>query len=102
MHLTVPSKPRTVVASTATTISVSWSVLSGSLVRSYRLTWVRDTARECSYTNEGSTTINVGSTSYVIKGLKEGSRYTITVTASNTAGGVVSDPVSITTRETRK
>ena len=102
MHWIVPSKPRIVAASTSITISVSWWVLNGSLVRSCRLTWVRDTARECSYAIEGSATINDGSTSYIIKKLEEGSVYTITLTARNNVGSVVSDPVYVTTIETRE
>ena len=63
---------------------------------------MRDTARECSYAIEGSATINNGSTSYIIQELEEGSVYTITLIARNNAGCVVSDPVYVTTIETRE
>ena len=51
--------------------------------------------------DEGSTsTITNGSTSYTISGLQEGSSYTVNVTATNTAGSAVSDPVTGRTQET--
>ena len=71
---------------TATSISLSWSVPSGSAVDSYEVMWQRDTSGECSDEDEGSTTITDGSTSYDIMGLEEDSSYTITVTATNVAG----------------
>ena len=50
--------------------------------------------------DEGSTTITDGSTSYTISGLQEGSSYTVIVTATNTAGSAVSEPVTGRTQET--
>ena len=47
----------------------------------------------------GSSTITDGSTNYAIENLEEGSSYTITVTATNAAGSVVSDPVMAVTEE---
>ena len=62
--------------------------------------WQRDTSGECSYEDEGSTTITDGSTSYDIMRLEDDSGYTITVTATNVAGSsVVSDAVTATTQE---
>ena len=55
--------------------------------------WERDTSGECPDEDESSATITDGSTSYTITGLKEGSSYTITVTATNAAGSAVIDPV---------
>ena len=74
---------------TATTISLSWSVSSGSVVDSYVVVWERS----------GSATITDGSTSYTMMGLKENSSYTVTVTSANTAGSAVSCPVTLITRE---
>ena len=48
---------------------------------------------------EGSTTITDGSTSYTISGLEEDSRYTITVTATNIGGSVMSDILTEMTPE---
>ena len=70
--------------STATSISLSWSVPSGSVVTEYLIEWQRDTSVGCSDKDQGNTTIT--DTSYTISGLDEDSRYTITVIASNTAG----------------
>ena len=86
-----PGQPSATVSSTtATTISLSWSVPSGSVVDSYEVTWETDG-------NRSNTTITDGSISYTIRGLEAEANYTITVTASNTAGSAVSDPVTGTT-----
>jgi len=86
-----PGQPNvTVRSSTATTISLSWTVPSGSVVESYEVTWERDGIRS-------STTITDGFTSYTITALEAEANYTITVTASNGAGSAVSDPVTGTT-----
>ena len=61
--------------------------------------WQRDTSEGCPKEDVGSTIITGGSTSYTIAGLEEGSSYAITVTATNAAGGAVSDPVTGRTRE---
>ena len=96
----VPGQPSVTVSSTtATTISLSWSVPSGSVVDSYEVMWERDTSEECPDEDEGSATITGGSTSYTITGLEEDSSYTITVTATNAAGSAVSDPVTGMTGE---
>ena len=85
-------------STTATTISLSWSVPSGS-VDSYEVTWERDTSGECPDEDEGNTTITDGSTGYTITGLEEDSSFTISVTAINVAGSAVSDPVTGRTTE---
>jgi len=77
----------TVNSTTATTISLSWSVPSGSVVESYEVTWEREGIRS-------STTITDGSTSYTITRLEAEANYTITVAASNRAGSAVSDLVT--------
>ena len=61
--------------------------------------WKRDTSEECSDEDGGNNTITDGSTSYSIENVEEGSSYTITVTATNAAGSVVSDPVMGVTEE---
>ena len=86
-----PGQPSVMMSSTtATTISLSWSVPSGSVVDSYEVMWEREGIR-C------STTITDGSTSYNITGLEAEANYTITVEASNKAGSAVSDPITGTT-----
>ena len=90
----VPGQPSvTVISSTAITISLSWSVPSGSVVESYEVKWERNDSNN-------STTITDGSTSYNITGLEAEGNYTITVAASNGAGIAVSDPVTGTTGTT--
>ena len=86
-------------STTATTISLSWSVPSGSVVDSYEVMWERDTSGECPDEDEDSATITDGSTSYTITGLEEDSSYTITVTATNAAGSAASEPVTGMTGE---
>ena len=73
--------------STATSIPITISTASGSVVDSYVVMWETDDIGGCSGSSDmGSTTITDGSTSYAIMGLEEDSSYTITVTASNSAG----------------
>ena len=96
MWMSTPSDPPpgqpsiTVGSTTATAISLSWNVSSGSVVESYEVTWEREGIRS-------STTITDGSTSYTIRGLEPEANYMITVAASNGAGSAVSDPVTGTT-----
>ena len=72
---------------TATSISLSWSVPTGSVVTQYLVEWQRDTSVGCTDEDQGNTTITDGSTvSYDIPELEENSRYIVTVTASNSAG----------------
>ena len=73
--------------STATSILITISTASGSVVDSYEVMWETDDIGGCSGGSDmDSTTITDGSTSYDIMGLEEDSSYTITVTASNSAG----------------
>ena len=73
---------------TATSISLSWSVPTDSVVTQYLVEWQRDTSVRCADEDQGNTTITDGSTvSYDIPELEENSQYNIvTVTASNSAG----------------
>ena len=84
---------------TATSITLSWSVPSGSVVTSYEVMWQRDTSGECPDEDEGSTTITDGSTSYTIRELEEDSTYIITVTAVFSVGNTNSDSIEATTLE---
>ena len=71
---------------TATTITISWSS-AGSESVSYVVMWETDDVGGCSGGSDmDSTTITDGSTSYDITRLEEDSTYSITVTASNSAG----------------
>ena len=101
MPCAVPGQPTvSLVSTTATTISLSWSVPSGSVVTEYVLEWHRNTSGGCSDEDQDGDTITDGSTNYTISGLEEDSRYTITVTASNTAGSSeVSNSVTAVTEE---
>ena len=102
MHSTLPAPdiPNAVVSSTtATTISLLWRVPSGTVI-SYVIMWRRDTSGECPEEDVGSTAITNGFTSYNITGLEEDSSYTITVTATNTAGSATNDSFIVMTGET--
>ena len=86
---------------TATSISLSWTRSAGSEAVSYEVMWETDDIGGCSGGSDmDSTTITDGSTSYDIMGLEEDSSYTITVTASNSAGSsAVSNTVTAMTLE---
>ena len=85
---------------TATSISLSWTSAGSEDVR-YEVMWETDDIGGCSGGSDmDSTTITGGSTSYDIMGLEEDSSYTITVTASNSAGSSeVSNTVTAMTLE---
>ena len=82
---------------TPTTIPLTWTS-AGSQVDSYEVTWERDTSGKCTDVDEDNATISGSSTSHTISGLED-SNYTITVTATNTAGSAVSVPVTAMTGE---
>ena len=97
-----PGQPSVhVVTTTATFITISWSVPSGSVVTSYEVMWQRDTSGECPDEDEGGSTINTDRTTinYNISGLEEDSLYRITVTAVNSITSIVSDTVTVITEE---
>ena len=85
-------------STTPTIFPLSWTS-AGSQVDNYEVTWERDTSGECTDVDEDSATISGSSTSHTISGLQEDSNYTITVTATNTAGSAVSVPVTAVTEE---
>ena len=93
-----------VVTTTATSITLSWSVPSGSMVTSYEVMWQRDTSVGCSNEDEDSRTINTNSisTAYTISGLEEDSLYRITVIAVNSIASIVSETVTAVTEEAGK
>ena len=86
---------------TATTITISWSN-DDPMATSYEVMWERDTSLKCtSFSDLDSTTMTDDSiASYDITGLEEDSTYSITVTASNSAGSsAVSNTVTAMTME---
>ena len=85
---------------TATTITISWTN-DDPMVTSYKVMWQTDDVGGCSGGSDmDSTTITDGSTSYDITELEEDSTYSITVTASNSAGSsAVSNTVTAMTME---
>ena len=102
MIYTVPDTPViTVDSTTATTITISGGVPSDSVADNYEVMWETDDVGRCSGGSDmDSTTITDGSTSYEITGLEEDSTYSITVTASNSAGSsAVSNTVTPMTME---
>ena len=84
--ISAPDQPSVSVNTTATGISLSWSVPSSSVVDSYEVVWERNASKECPDVDEGSTTITNGSTNHLLMKLQEGSTYIITVTAANIFG----------------
>ena len=84
----------TVDTTTATSISLSWTS-AGSNVDNYEVMWASD---ECPIdVDEGSATIP--ETNYIIEGLREGTSYTVTVSATNSAVTLSSDTVTGDTQE---
>ena len=86
---------------TATFITITGSVSSGSVVTRFEVEWQRDTSVGCSDVNEDTISESGEFTIYTITGLEPGNRYTITVTVSNSAGTApVSNIVTAMTPET--
>ena len=91
---------------TATSISLSWSVPSGSVVTSSEVMWrVFSSGGGSGSTSEAEddegsgTSGSITSTSYTIQELESGTNYSITVTVANAAGSTVSHPILIATSE---
>ena len=77
---------------TASSISLSWSVASGS-VASWEVVW-RETDRGTESSSDSLT-----GTSYTIDQLESTTIYTVTVRASNVAGTTDSQPITFSTGE---
>ena len=102
MIYTVPDPPViTVDSTTATSITISGGVPSDTMADSYEVMWETDDVGGCSGSSHmDSTTITDGSTRYDITELEANSTYSITVTASNSAGSsAVSNTVTTMTME---
>ena len=101
MIYTVSDPPVITVDSTApTTITISGGVPSDSVADSYEVMWETNDVGGCSGDSDMGSTNSGSITSYEITGLEEDSTYSITVTASNSAGSsVVSSPVIAMTME---
>ena len=75
-------------STTATSISLSWTISTDSEVTSYEVMW------QLSGSEVISTAMLTGSaTGYSVIHLESGSRYSITVTAATTSGTVTSTPL---------
>ena len=82
---------------TATTITISWTS-AGSEIDSYEVMWETDDVGGCSGGSDMDSTIITDG--YDITELEEDSTYSITVTASNSAGSsAVSNTVTAMTME---
>ena len=85
---------------TATSISLSWSVPSGSVVTSYEVMWQALSSGDEDNDDEGSgTSGSITSTSYTIQELESNTVYSVTVTVTNAAGSTVSHPIIITSMQ---
>ena len=94
--ISVPGQPSVSVGTTtATSISLSWSVPSGSVVTSYEVMWTSDECLNDVHEDSATTT----ETSYIIENLRGGTRHTITVSATNSVGTALSDAVTGETEE---
>ena len=89
-----PGQPRvSVVFTTATSISLTWSVPSDSVVTSYEVTW-QELSSDGSFI---STSDSITDTSYTIEKLEISTDYNITVTVINAVGSTDSHPLIIST-----
>ena len=90
-----PGQPTVRVTSiTSTSISLSWSVPSGSVVTSYEVMWRALSSGDEANDDGGSgTSGSITSTSYTIQELESLTIYNITVTVINAAGIAVSRPI---------
>ena len=93
--VSAPSRPSvSVTSTTATSISLSWSVPSGSVVTSYEVMWRALSSGDEANDDGGSgTSGSITSTSYTIQELESFTIYNITITAINAAGIAVSQPI---------
>ena len=97
--LPAPGQPNVHVGAVdATFIRISWTVPSG-LVTGYEVMWQRNTSIGCTDVDEGNETLSETATHYLISRLEEDSYYRITVAATNSMARVVSDPVTVVTKE---
>ena len=82
-------------STTATTITLRWSVSSDSLVDRYVVMWENSNSA-------ASVTVTITDssvTTYTLMELESEATYSITVTASNAAGSTTSTPILVTTTE---
>ena len=93
--VSAPGQPTvSVTSTTATSISLSWSVPSGSEVTSYEVMWRALSSGDKANDDGGSgTSGSITSTSYTIQELESNTVYNITVTVTNAAGIAVSQPI---------
>ena len=93
----VPGQPSVNVTSiTSTSISLSWSVPSGSVVKSYEVMWQALSSGDEANDDGGSgSSGSITSTSYTIQELESNTVYSVTVTVTNAAGSTVSQPIII-------
>ena len=93
--ITVPDKPVIVSnQTTATTISISWSVPSGSVVEQYEVEW---SSHQCP---DGQVeTVTRNSSNFTVSNLWPETNYTISVSAINSAGRSTSDNQTLHTLE---
>ena len=86
----------TVTSITSTSISLFWSVSSGSVVTSYEVMWrVLSSGDEANDDRRSRTSDSITSTSYTIEELESNTVYSVTVTVTNAAGSTVSQPIII-------
>ena len=96
--VSAPDQPTVNVTSiTATSISLSWCLSSGSVVTSYEVMWRALSSGDEANDDGGSgTSGSMTSTSYTIQELESNTVYSVTVTVTNAAGSTVSQPIIIT------
>ena len=88
---------------TATTITITGSVPSGSVATDFIVQWQRDSSIGCSNNDAESIVVPGDFTTYLITGLEPGNMYNITVRVFNVSGiSNMSNVITIKTLETGK
>lgn len=87
-----------VVSTTATTATISWSIDEGVTPTSLSISYSNANNTECFTHSEEMTGIPASQTSHILRNLKSGTQYSVRVTAVLTSSVTFSKSLTITTK----
>ena len=90
MFITVSLSVTSIVSSSSTTLVISWTLDDGVMVESYTISY-SNTDTDCFTDSDIITGIDGSTMSHELSGLKEGTEYSVTVTAQLASGETVAD-----------